>query len=226
VTQGLFILVDRHSLQLMTIKQAHYEELLAEYCSHSGAVALLKQFRPYLEMLPSMRRPDESLMTLPLPVIRIRQATQATQATSAIASSEETVQLPCDLAILMCDPEWKIKMEVEILVFIHRPAEDFSHLLSRWRQTQILLNRTYEWLTSDRDQHFISGGTHETYPLFVVYPNSQDRIKRGLRGSNLPFITEMVYTPDDEELDFKVSVEKIPDQGLNRPIPQVKPDDL
>jgi hypothetical protein len=36
----------------------------------------------------------------------------------------------------------------------------------------------------------------------------------------------MVYTPDDEELDFKVSVEKIPDQGLNRPIPQVKPDDL
>ncbi|MBO1068768.1 MAG: hypothetical protein HEQ13_05030 [Dolichospermum sp. DEX189] len=47
--------------------------------------------------------------------------------------------LPCDIAIIMCDPEWKIKTSVEILVFIHRPHEDFSDLLGRWRQSQVYL---------------------------------------------------------------------------------------
>ena len=38
-------------------KQSDYEASLAEYSNHTAAIALLKQYRPYLEMIPSLRRP-------------------------------------------------------------------------------------------------------------------------------------------------------------------------
>ncbi|MCY7285365.1 MAG: hypothetical protein LH679_18425 [Cyanobacteria bacterium CAN_BIN43] len=176
----------------MIVNQADYEELLAEYSDYLGAIALLKEFRPYLEMIPSMRRPEESVITVPLPLVRIRGAKSA-----ATGETSEVLRLPCDVAILMCDPEWKIKTGGDILVFIHRPSEDFSDFLGRWRQTQICLNKGYEWLMPDQYQHILSEAAAETYPLFVIFPETPERIKRGLRGASLPFVTQAVYSEDE-----------------------------
>jgi hypothetical protein len=172
----------------MTVKQAYYEELLAEYSDHVGAIALLKEFRPYLEMIPSMRRPEQSVITVPLPIVRMRAAKSAT----GMGEASEVLRLPCDVAILMCDPEWKIKTDGDILVFIHRPQEDFSDLLGRWRQAQICLNKGYEWVMPDQYQHILSEGAEETHPLFVVFPETPERIKRGLKGASLPFVTQVI----------------------------------
>lgn len=169
----------------MPVKPSYYETLLADYSNGDAAIALLKQHRPYLEMIPSMRRPYESVITLPLPVARIRHPkpdinTSSTPSTTHI--------LPCDLAILMCDPEWKIKMGVEILVFIHRPQEDFSDLLMRWRHTQVYLDQDYEWVMPHRYEHVLSEGSEKVYPLFVVFTETPERIQRGLAGASLPYI--------------------------------------
>jgi hypothetical protein len=177
----------------MTAKQADYEELLAEYSDRLGAIALLKEFRPYLEMIPSLRRPEESVITVPLPLVRIRGAKSA----SGIGEASEVLRLPCEVAILMCDPEWKIKIGGDILVFIHRPQEDFSDFLGRWRQTQVYLNKGYEWLMPNQYQHILSEAAEETYPLFVVFPETPERIKRGLRGASLPFVTQVVDFGDE-----------------------------
>ncbi len=88
----------------------------------------------------------------------------------------------------MCDPEWKIKMGGEIFVFIHRPEEDLSELLGRWRQTQVLLDHDYEWLMPQYYRHIISEGGEYMYPLFVLFDRSSDRIKQGLIGAHLPFV--------------------------------------
>jgi hypothetical protein len=176
----------------MTVKQAYYEELLAEYSDHVGAIALLKEFRPYLEMIPSMRRPEESVITVPLPIVRMRAAKSA----SGMGEASEVLRLPCDVAVLMCDPEWKIKTGGDILVFIHRPQEDFSDLLGRWRQTQICLNKGYEWLMPEQYQHILSEGAEETHPLFVVFPETPERIKRGLKGAGLPFVMQVIETDE------------------------------
>ncbi len=144
-------------------------------------------------MLPSLRRPDESLVTIPLPIIRIRKTEK---------DLPQTTCLPCDLAILMCDPEWKIKTGIEILVFIHRPDEDFSELLGRWRQTQVWLDKDYEWFMPPRYSHILNEGINTIYPLFVVFPETSERIKRGLLGSESPFIiqtSELVFEEERKE---------------------------
>ncbi|WP_193196362.1 hypothetical protein [Nostoc sp. MG11] len=165
----------------MPVQKSHYEASLAEYSNHLAAIALLKQHRPYLEMIPSLRRPDESIITIPLPIVRLRNTgTTAPQATF----------LCCDVAILMCDPEWKIKTGAEILLFIHRPHEDFSDLLGRWRQTQVYLDKDYEWLMPPRHSHVLSEGANTVYPLFVVFAETSERIQRGLIGAELPFVIE------------------------------------
>ena len=179
----------------MAIKPSHYEELLAEYSDQLAAIALLKQYRPYLEMVPSMRRSEESIITIPLPLVRIAQAEQRQEHNVADYAQarprvKELVRLPCEVAIMMCDPEWKIKTGVEILVFIHRPQEDFSGLLSRWRQTQIWLDRGYEWLMPPRYEHILNEGADAVHPLFVTFNETPDRIKRGLKGAGLPFVTQ------------------------------------
>lgn len=179
-------------------KQSHYEVLLAEYSNHSAAIALLKQHRPYLEMVPSLRRPDESVITIPLPIVRLRQTASAPKERGVVTAAEATF-LPCDVAILMCDPEWKIKTGVEIFVFIHRPQEDFSDLLRRWRQIQVLLDKDYEWLMPPRYQHIFSEGANTIYPLFVVFAETPERIKRGLQGACLPFVTQILTSGVEEE---------------------------
>lgn len=182
----------------MSIKQSHYEELLAEYTNTAAAIALLKQYRPYLEMIPSMRRPTASVITIPLPNIRIRHS-NATPGSSVNTVRVETTGLPCDVAMLMCDPEWKVKTGVEIFVFIHRPEEDFSDLLSRWRRTQVLLSQNYEWLMPLRHAHILNEGADKTYPLFVVFDATPERIKRGLKGACLPFVTQTLTMEPEEE---------------------------
>lgn len=172
----------------MPVKKSDYETLLSEYSNHQEAIALLKHHRPYLEMVPSMRRPDESVITIPLPVVRVRGESSKAESGGLIQAGSQAVSLPCDVAVLMCDPEWRIKMGVEIFVFIHRPQEDFSELLSRWRQTQVLLDKEYEWLMPPRYQHILSEGAEKIYPLFVVFEETPERIKRGLLGACLPFV--------------------------------------
>lgn len=179
----------------MTIKKAYYEEVLADCSNHVGAIALLKQHRPYLEMIPSMRRSQESVITIPLPLIRVRQTSYKSWESDALLG--ETIRLPCDVAILMCDPEWKIKTGAEIFVFIHRPQEDFSDLLNRWRQTQIFLDKNYEWLMPPRHEHILSEGADQTRPLFVLFPETPDRIRRGLRGAYLPYVMQTAQPPEE-----------------------------
>ncbi|MGF1496653.1 MAG: hypothetical protein ACFB8W_07490 [Elainellaceae cyanobacterium] len=176
----------------MVVRQFQYEELLAEYSDHHSMIALLRQFRPYLEMLPSMRRPDESLITIPLPLVRLRSAAPAMGVHFPSLAAGDLVRLPCEVAVLMCDPEWKIKTGVEICVFIHRPNEDFSEFLGRWRQTQIWLDKGYDWVMPPQHKHIFGEGAEDTYSLFVIFPETPERIKRGLMGASLPFVVQNV----------------------------------
>lgn len=181
----------------MLVKQSHYEELLAEYSNSLSAIALLKQYRPYLEMIPSLRRPDESVIAIPLPNVRIRH--EVSNSSAAQVGTVEVIALPCDVGILMCDPEWKIKTGAEIMIFIHRPHEDFSDLLRRWRQTEILLSKNYDWLMPQRYKYILSEGAEQIYPLFVVFAETQERIKRGLKGAALPFVVQTLGSSVEEE---------------------------
>lgn len=188
----------------MAVKKDDYEEFLATCSSYAGAIELLRRYRPYLELLPSIRRPSESIVTIPLPNIRVRQAS-----TFAHAIAGEVVPLPCDVALLMCDPEWKIKTGVEIFVFIHRPQEDFSELLTRWRQTQILLDKGYEWLMPARYSYLLNDGADSVHPLFVIFPGTPERIQRGLHGAGLPFaVHEPLVEPDPSEDDLSLRVDE------------------
>jgi hypothetical protein len=193
----------------MSIKQSDYEQLLAKYSNHHEAVELLKQYRSYLEMIPSMRRSEESLITLPLPVVKLRKVLLGQQLNqfSPITATSKTILLPCDLAYLMCDPEWKIKMGGEIVIFIHRPEEDLSDLLARWRQTQVLLDHDYEWVMPQYYRHIISEGAEHLYPLFVLLDRTPTRIEQGLAGAHLPF----VFAPVDREHLHELI---LPDRGI------------
>lgn len=173
-----------------------YEMLLSTCAEPMGALELLKRYRPYLEVVPSMRRPQDSIVTIPLPNVRVRDAAHVNPQGGAIAAGA-VVTLPCDIAFLMCDPEWKVKTGIEIFVFIHRPQEDFSDLLMRWRQTQILLDRGYEWLLPQRYQHLFNEGSDARHPLFVVFPQTPARIAQGLKGAALPVA---LYPFEGEEL--------------------------
>jgi len=185
----------------MTIKKSDYEQLLAEYSNNDRAIALLKQHRPYLETIPSLRRPEESLITIPLPIVKLRQPSSILPE-GGVNKTAPAIMLPCEVAILMCDPEWKIKTGVEIFIFIHRPDEDFSDLLKRWRQIQVFLDKDYEWLMPPRYKHIFSEGANTIYPLFVIFPETPERIKRGLQGANLPFVHHApIVTDEDEEME-------------------------
>ncbi|MGD1907000.1 MAG: hypothetical protein ACFB0C_13530 [Leptolyngbyaceae cyanobacterium] len=183
----------------MAVQQVQYETLLSTCSDYRGALALLRQHRPYLEVIPSMRRPQDSIVALPLPNIRTRQPVQVSSRSGVpLTAAGAAVSLPCDVVLLMCDPEWKIKTGVELFILIHRPQEDFSDLLMRWRQTQLLLDGGYEWFLPARHQHLLSEGADALRPLFVVFPQSPDRILKGLQGAGLPTI---VYAEPTEDLE-------------------------
>ena len=190
----------------MSVKKSDYETWLAEYSTRSGAIALLKQYRPYLEALPSIRRPEQSLITIPLPVVRIRRPELNLNNPLSAKTPRIATSLPCDLGILMCDPEWQIKMGAEIIVFIHRPEEDFSDLINRWRKTQVYLDQDYEWLMPPNEQHMFSEAAEEINPLFVVFEGTSDRIKQGLSGAGFPYIVQSSnFLPIESEIGEMVS---------------------
>ncbi|MEM9087672.1 MAG: hypothetical protein AAGC93_02905 [Cyanobacteria bacterium P01_F01_bin.53] len=176
-----------------TQHRAHiaYEELLANCCHYDGLLSILMQHRPYFEALPSVRRPENSMVAIPLPNVR----SKATSETGGLIDTSYRIrQLPCDIAIMMCDPEWKIKTGIEIVVFIQRPGEDFSDLLRRWRQTQVELGQGVEWLMPRQHKHLLAEGTETPHPLFVVFTAAKEgdrtareqRMIRGLEGASLP----------------------------------------
>jgi len=180
----------------MLVQPLHYEEVLARLSHYQEALALLKQYRPYLELLPSVRRPEESLITVPLPMIEVRWGHNSPGETAPHAAYE-LVSLPCDLAYLMCDLEWMVRIGEEIFVFIQRPQEDFSQLLGRWRQTQVLLNSGYRWQLPSHLKHLSGEGAERAYPLFVLFAQTPDHIKNGLQSAYLPFvILEPNLNPD------------------------------
>ncbi len=173
----------------MTSPREVYETLLTEYSNHELAIALLQQYRPYIEMVPSIRRSQESLIALPLPIIKVRQpASHHPQQFTNVGHGSHSVLLPCDLAYLLCDPEWKIKMGGEIIVIIHRPDEYFSDLLGRWRQTQVILDNDYEWVMPNYYRQLITEGGDRLYPLFVLNSISDPKIIQGLNSAHLPFV--------------------------------------
>ncbi|MGF1589379.1 MAG: hypothetical protein ACFCU7_09065 [Pleurocapsa sp.] len=190
---------------MTSIKKSDYETLLAEYSTRSGAIALLKQHRPYLEALPSIRRPEQSLITIPLPVVRIRRPELTVNNPLQVKTPRVATYLPCDLGLLMCDPEWKIKLGIEIIVFIHRPEEDFSDLIDRWRKTQVYLDQDYEWLMPPNEQHMISEAGEEIKPLFVVFEGTSDRIKQGLAGAGFPYIVQSLNSAAESEISEIIS---------------------
>lgn len=151
------------------------------------------QYRPYFEALPSVRRPQESMVVIPLPNVRSREVSKNGD---MIDTRYPIRQLPCDIVLMMCDPEWKIKTGIEIVMFIQRPGEDLSDLLGRWRQTQIALGQGVEWLMPRRYKHLLAEGTETPHPLFVIFTAAdgllaarEKRILRGLTGASLPVAT-------------------------------------
>ncbi len=166
-----------------------YEELLAEYSNRSPVIALLREYRPYLEMLPSLRRPMESLIPIPLPLVKAQLPQASGETTSPV---RQAVRLPCDIGIVLCDPDWKVKTGVEIFLFIHRPGENFSDLLGRWRQTQVWLSYPYEWIMPLRYRHIFSEGADAIYPLFILLEDTPEHILRGLKGARLPVVVRAI----------------------------------
>ena len=144
------------------------------------------------------------LFRSPLPVVKLRKVSVGQQFNefSPIATVAKTILIPCDLAYLMCDPEWKIKMGGEIVIFIQRPEEDLSDLLARWRQTQVLLGNDYEWIMPQYYRHIISEGAEHLYPLFVLFSQTDERIKKGLAGAHLPCVIAAVHQTSVAELNL------------------------
>ncbi|MEO1672688.1 MAG: hypothetical protein AAFR77_18240 [Cyanobacteria bacterium J06631_2] len=186
---------------MTSIKKSDYETLLARYSTCSGAIALLKQYRPYFEALPNIHRPEQSLITIPLPVVRIRRPELNFRDPLQVKTPRIATSIPCDLGILMCDPEWKIKMGAEIIVFLHRPGEDFSDLINRWRKTQVYLDQDYEWLMPPNEQHMISEAAESINPLFVVFAQTRDRIKQGLAGAGFPYVVQSLDSESESVLE-------------------------
>ncbi|WP_448533259.1 hypothetical protein [Parathermosynechococcus lividus] len=178
----------------MAIAPNLYEHTLVHYTDPLHATELLRQYRPYLEMIPSMRRPQESLIPIPLPIAAIQiPAANTTNQRPQVKSA----LVPCDLVLLMCDPEWKVKTDVELLVFIHRPGENFTELLTRWRQSQLLLSRSYSWDMPLQYRDIFSEGANRHLPLFVLFKETLAMIKRGLKAAGLPCIVDTTVLNTD-----------------------------
>ncbi len=173
----------------MSTHQIQYDTLLSDYSDPLQAIALLREYRPYFELIPSLRRPSESLISIPLPVVQLTSANL----------TQTHVQMQCDLALIMCDPDWKVKTGQEIFIFIHRPNEDYSTLLQRWRQVEVTLGEEYYWRLPWKHRSIISDRGEYHYPLFVTLDHSPERITKGLEGASLPHVKAVA-----PEIDLKI----------------------
>ena len=52
-----------------------------------------------------------------------------------------------------------------------------------------------------RYTHFLSEGTNNIYPLFIVFPETPERILRGLVGADLPFIIQTPELQDEKMVE-------------------------
>jgi hypothetical protein len=213
----------------MPVLKSHYEELLATYSQSLAVIDLFKGHRSYLEMIPSMRRAQESVITVPLPIVRLRHTSPSPHGHGTVRTTEP-VMLPSDVGVILCDPEWQIKTGREIFIFIHRPDEDFSELLGRWRQTQILLGKDYEWMLPSRYQHFLSDGAEKIHPLFVLFDATPERVVKGLKGAGLPYVMSPVNLPSiaEEALidDLEPSAHLTLGNLLEQELSSTEPDEL
>jgi hypothetical protein len=191
----------------MSIQKHHYESWVAEYSNATSSLALLREYRPYMEKIPSLRRLDESLIAIPFPLVRLREAIAQKGLLGLEIAAGETICLPSEIGIIMCDPDWKIKTGIEIFIFVHRPQEDFSELFMRWRQTQVLLDKGYEWVMPYRYRHMFCEGSERVFPLFVLFEETPDRVKRGLIGAGLPFVIQTDEIPEESAPEESVSAE-------------------
>ena len=107
--------------------------------------------------------------------------------------------IPCDIALMVCDPEWQIKTGIEIVLFIQRPGEEFSDLLRRWRQTQVELGQGVEWLMPRQHRHLLSEGTEVPHPLFVVFTPSELESFRDNQTTDIDFLVMANDAADDIE---------------------------
>ncbi len=186
-----------------------YEELLASCCHYDGILSVLTQHRPYFEALPSIRRLQESMVIIPLPNVRSREISEV--GGGKIDAHDYIRPVPCEIALMICDPEWKIKTGIEIVLFIQRPGEEFSDLLRRWRETQIELGQGVEWLMPRQYKHLLAEGTMKPHPLFVVFMPSESedgggavsplenravRTIHGLTGAGLPTAIHQMIDDD------------------------------
>ena len=182
----------------MTVQQSHYEEVLARYSRAEDTIALLRRHRPYLEAIPSLRRPNESLIPIPFPLIRLHDSIAQDGLKNSIGA-QETICLPCEFGAIMCEPDWKIKTGIEIFILVHRPNEELSDLLLRWRKIQVLLAKGYEWVMPFRYRHIFCDAAERIFPLFVLFDETPERVRRGLSGAQLPYVIELMGA---EELEI------------------------
>lgn len=174
-------------IRSMSVEPSHYEEILARLSRQQDALVLLKQHQAYLKLLPRVRRPEASIIPVPLPTVQIRRFHDG-MGDPAQHLTHELVSLPCDLAYLMYDPEWQVKVGVEIFIFIQRAEENFSQLLGRWRQTQVTLSPGYSWQFPPYYKQFSGESAERIFPLFVLFADTPEHIKSGLQSSALPFV--------------------------------------
>ncbi len=186
----------------MALQNILYEEVLVRFSDPGQATYLLRQYRPYLETVPSMRRPTESLIPIPLPIAQVQRSPSREHPRQPNVTA---VQLPCDLVFLMCDPEWRVKTDVEILIFIHRPGEFFADLLNRWRQTQVLLQRGYHWEMPLHHQDIFNEGAERRLPLFVLVDYSNSRMRRGMQAAQLPHVCLQITQTTPEQSKSKAA---------------------
>ena len=135
----------------------------------------------------------------------------------------QAVRLPCEIALLMCDPEWQVTTGVAVFVFVHRPNEDFYGLMSRWRQTQLLLDRDYEWVMPLAYRHVVGDRADRIYPLFLLSERSPERLQRGLKGATLPYVVCPTQAGPPARFDPQVDHTPAPTTDLTREAPHPGP---
>jgi hypothetical protein len=180
----------------MSTYQYQYDALLSYYSTQENVVKLLRQYRPYFEMIPSLRRPHDSVICVPLPVVKL----------AAAAEGQNHIQLECDIGVVMCDPDWKVKVGREIFILLHRPGEDFASLLRRWRQVEVTLSHEYTWLLPIKYRHLLGDRADYLFPLFVTLSYTPSRIRKGLEGASLPYVQaelpqEDLDSPSDDDTE-------------------------
>ena len=146
------------------------------------------------------------MVIIPLPNVRSREVTEIN---GQLDTNYRIRPLPCDMAVMVCDPEWQIKTGIEIVLFIQRPGEGFSDLLQRWRQTKAELGQGVEWMMPRQHRHLLSEGTETPHPLFVVFTPGQPQPTNEAIAANQATHSPIEATPTTETQTTEVKTAEI-----------------